>query len=29
VRMLGVVKVAERDAAMPRFRAVFDGVEVE
>jgi hypothetical protein len=29
VRMLGVVKAEARDAAMPRFRAVFDGVEVE
>jgi hypothetical protein len=29
VRMLGVVKAADRDAALPRFRAVFDGVEVE
>jgi hypothetical protein len=29
VRMLGVAKVATRDEALPRFRAVFDGVEVD
>jgi hypothetical protein len=29
VRMLGVVKADARDAALPRFRAVFDGLEVE
>jgi hypothetical protein len=29
VRMLGVVRADARDAAMPRFRAIFDGVEVE
>jgi hypothetical protein len=29
VRMLGVVRADARDAALPRFRAVFDGVEVE
>jgi hypothetical protein len=29
VRMLGVTKAETREAALPRFRAVFDGVEVE
>jgi hypothetical protein len=29
VRMLGVVKADARDAALPRFRTVFDGVEAE
>lgn len=29
VRMLGVVKADGRDGALPRFRALFDGVEVE
>lgn len=29
VRMLGVVKVDGRDAALPRFRALFDGLQVE
>jgi hypothetical protein len=29
VRMLGVVKADARDATLPRFRALFDGIEVE
>jgi hypothetical protein len=29
VRMLGVVKADARDAVLPRFRTLFDGVEVE
>lgn len=29
VRMLGVAKADARDATLPRFRALFDGVEVE
>jgi hypothetical protein len=29
VRMLGVVRAEARDETLPRFRAVFDGVEVE
>ena len=29
VRMLGVVKADAREAVLPRFRTLFDGVEVE
>lgn len=29
VRMLGVVRTEARDAALPRFRALFDGIEAE